>query len=498
MIMTLVTSSQATLQIQKIESQSGFTIIKTSEIELPKDFHIVLHIIDPIEILNVVQKINNTIFTLPKIQQKKFIQDEIETVINKINTIIPHRHKRGIFNGLGTVMNWLYGTMDNNDRQEIEKHLSTIDSNNHEIITNMNQQIKINDNFQKSINRLKISIENDRQEILTKLDFLSDWQYDYYENLIVTENLIKLNIIKSKIEHIQENIASARLNLLNPNILTNDEILTYNINFKKLSHLRLGVAKYNEKKIIFAIKIPTNYVVLNKKLIIPIINSNYKKINDINKYSLEINGTYFEYNPEKSFKELFPLKHCVFSKSCKLINNNDSKVMEIEDNVIILENVRNLEMTSNCDERNFIVSGNYFIDFYNCSIFINKKNYTNYVEKIIEKFVLPESNQTYFNNSLTFDEIVLETQNNLKYINELKYHKIITYSISSFTTILVLVVLFYLLCKQKHKIKIFNKIQENLKSKEGGVTSSYSYDVPIDKNCSPEFIELSKIVNIKK
>lgn len=496
MIITLFPLSHQTLTVEKIERQSGYTIIKTNEIEIPKDFQIILHIIDPEEILNLVNHIEKN---LPYIneQNKQVIQHELESLRNKIHTIIPHRHRRGLFNGIGTLTKWLFGTMDANDRTNIEKYLSTINMNNHNIIDNMNQQIKINDNLQESLNKIKNTIETDRQEILNKFTYFTQKEQEDQNNLIIIQLVMNLNRIKEKVEQIQQNIASARLNLLNPNILTNDEIQTYDIDFKKLSHIRLGVAKYN-KVIIFAIKIPLSYLILNKKLILPISNYENKKINENYKFCLENNNSFYEYNPERSFKELSPLNSCILFNSCKLVNNEKyNNIMNLDDNLIIIENAIELKMNSSCDERRFILKGNFFINFHNCNIVINNELFTNKESKFIDKFVLPETNYTIFNQSLTFDEIVLKTQSNIKEIHELKYHKIINYSLGSFSIILIVICILCLFCKQK-RIQITNKIQENPHLKRGGVTlydsSSTTKQMTQNSKIRPEYLELVKTI----
>lgn len=72
---------------------------------------------------------------------------------------------------------------------------------------------------------------------------------------------------------------------------------------------------------------------------------------------------------------------------------------------------------------------------------------------------------------MEFDKITLNNVDNIKIITELKYHKIISYSLGSIVIILIIIFIIYLYCKHKNiKIQIKNKIQENPKTKEGGVT----------------------------
>lgn len=499
----LLPLTQQTLIVDKIESQSGYTIIKTNEIELPKDFQIILHIINPTEILNLIDNIENNLNLLGNMENKEIIWDEMELIRNKVHTIIPSRYRRGLVDGGGTLLKWIFGTMDNKDKKEIEKHLSIIDINNHNLITNMNQQIKINENFQKSIVQLKNATDEDRKQIFNKLNTLNSIQYQFFKHNTISEQMNKLNFIKSRVEHIQENIASARLNLLNPNILTKEEIMKYDIDFNKLVHIRLGIAKYLHEKIIFAIKIPKNYVILNKKIILPITNVNNKKINEKIKYCLEYNETYFEFNPEKAFKELSYVNSCIFLNNCKLVNSNsNNEIIELQDNIIILEKCTNFKMNSSCDERKFVLEGNFFITFHNCNIVINNQLFSNKQEEFIEKFVLPDSKNILFQNSLTFEETILETENNIKEIKELKYHNKITYSTIIVIIIIILIISIIFYCKQKKvNFKIFKRIQENPQSKRGGVTSSSMSNINNNdfnkSGLSPEFVEMVKSIKEK-
>lgn len=51
------------------------------------------------------------------------------------------------------------------DRQMINKHLEITDNNNHNLITNMNQQIQWNQNFNTYINKLLNTVKMDRETI---------------------------------------------------------------------------------------------------------------------------------------------------------------------------------------------------------------------------------------------------------------------------------------------------------------------------------------------
>lgn len=122
--------------------------------------------INPQEIDNITTALEVNILKSKLSTDKTIIlTNRIETVKSKLNTLIPHRHRRGLFNFVGTIHKWIYGTMDNDDRQEIEDHLKTIDTNNHNIILNSNQQVKINTIFNETFTKIKEAIAKDRENI---------------------------------------------------------------------------------------------------------------------------------------------------------------------------------------------------------------------------------------------------------------------------------------------------------------------------------------------
>ena len=116
-----------------IETELGYTELKTDEIEINDKFDIVLHIIYPHEIDKVIDILEKTINTLDLGTNKEVTIHQISNIRNKLKTIIPHRAKRGLINVGGYALNWLYGTMDDDDRQNIENHLRIVEKNNHNL-----------------------------------------------------------------------------------------------------------------------------------------------------------------------------------------------------------------------------------------------------------------------------------------------------------------------------------------------------------------------------
>lgn len=69
------------------------------------------------------------------------------------------RQKRGLINQIGTVGKWLFGSMDNGDRKKIDQHIQNIEHGIQDTIQTVNQQIHINDYFNRTL-RLLVTKEN--------------------------------------------------------------------------------------------------------------------------------------------------------------------------------------------------------------------------------------------------------------------------------------------------------------------------------------------------
>lgn len=199
---------------------------------------------------------NNSSYILIKEIDK--IDDKLLTLANGHHTI----QKRGLFNFLGTINKWITGTMDDEDRQIINQHLEIIGTKNHNLISNMNQQVQINDNFNTSITKLLNSIKEDRKIIQNFIKIETD-----KTRLSIVTFDIRLNIqqIDRTVSELQDNIILSNLNIIHPSLLTHNEIINYQIDLDKVKNLKIGFSKTSNNQLIFLIKIPYKMTLVNKK-----------------------------------------------------------------------------------------------------------------------------------------------------------------------------------------------------------------------------------------
>uniref|UniRef100_A0A034VS88 Uncharacterized protein n=1 Tax=Bactrocera dorsalis TaxID=27457 RepID=A0A034VS88_BACDO len=283
-----------------------------------------------------------------------------------------------------------------------------------------------------------------------------------------------LNSIKNHIEHIQIYITTAQNGINDANILTKNEIDYYNINIEKIKYLRTAIFE-KERELIFVIKVPKIFFNIQVITIIPIPYLN-KEINAEISNVFKYNDKIYEYKKNKYINECTISKHCTIDKTCELITNVNSEIININDEIIIVKNAKNYLIQNNCGSEALQLNGNYVIKYNNCSIELANQKFSNNYKMFIDKII---SNNITFNTTLTLEELKLTSIHNLKEIEEIKYkNKIVTYSTP--TVVILIVILFVIILMCNHCKRNKKRIQENPSSRGGGVT----YIVPQTTICN--------------
>lgn len=477
-LLAMMTSTvQGLLQVHPIQENNGYVKIKIRQVQIANDTDTILHMIDPIEMKQILEKLESNIEHL-KFEDRQALYTEIRIIKSKLRTIQkPNRQRRGLINVVGSAQKWLFGTMDDTDRQEILAHLQITDENNHNIIKNFNKQIKINDHYNKTLSDLKILIENDRTKILQSINSTNQNVQELNYKILFLDQETKLRYFENKVNQILDNIMATKNNIIHPSMLTLEELDFYNIDFYKLKLLKAGVMEYKDQFLVFAIKIPKSYITTELQMIKAMPNSQMLEINESEELIVEIKGKQYEYKEEALLKDLKISKNCIFQEKCILTYNNVTSIESIDDETILLKNMYNEPLWQNCDKRLINLTGNYLINFNNCTLGIKEKKFYNKKITIYDRYYYPSKTiQIATVKSINFDEIILENINNLNELKELKYHKNVMYgtNISILIVFLIsLLIVISFLCwkKKKEKIRIVNNVKpETSDSKRGGVT----------------------------
>lgn len=484
------------LQVQQIMDNSGFIEVKLTENQLVTETDLILHIIDPKDIISLLNEIIQDLEPLHA-DHKVLLRSQIDLLKSKVKTLLPkHRNKRGLINAVGQVCNFLFGTMDDKDRIDIENHLNTVDSNLHNSITALNQQVKINKHFNQTFMNLRDTLYKNRYQMLDHLDHV-DWAI---KNLILLnayhEQLFKLNTLTNQIEQIQDSVTTARNGIIHPGILTKDEIDNYQIDLNKLKYLRIGVIEYKNNLLVFVIKVPKTLITIQLKAIIPIPNNEFKEIDAFIEKIFEFANQTYSYEENKVLNELKLSKHCSILRNCNYIINNFTEIVTIDEDLILVKNSKNTNLQQNCDSRRVILNGNYLIQFGLCKLRIYNHYFENNKTVFYEKFTYPKTNVTFnFSKKITFDDIALTNEQNINEIVELKYHKKVSYVLLiTFIVLSILIIITIVMLRNKF-FTIVKGIRRDSNSKGGRVMyKSNIEDPPEVENKEASSVELPLFV----
>lgn len=451
------------LQVNQLTENNGYADIKFGDVEIVNTTNTIIHIIDLNELLKTLEILEENIKAVD-LSNKQILLDKIQILHEKTQTIIPNRRrgKRGLINFVGTAQKWLYGTMDDDDRNEILEHFSIVDRNNGNLIKTINKQVAINESFNKSIISLRDSILQDRANFKITFQQIRQTNTEVIRKLLYLDQLSKLNIIERKIEQIQDNIASAKNNFIHPSIFTKEEIEMFNIDFYKLKSLKIGVMTHKDNTIIVAIQIPDKFITTQLRLLTPIPNKNHMEIDYPDENIIEIDNVSLHYEENIILRHLKRSNHCSIRNNCKYNFNEEAQVKKLDDETLLLINMKKEYLKQTCDNRNLILTGNYLVSFNNCNISIINHEFTNKKHIIREKFFYPPSkiiNVTKHDSK--FKNIVLEHENNIQEIEELKVHSKVSYGLNFVLIIIIIsafVIIYFILKKNKITVK-FNETQ---------------------------------------
>lgn len=431
----------------------------------------------------IVHEVNTTTIELTlldlkdKILSRQDDEDEISNVLKRkilqvetnINQIKPRRLRR--WDALGRAWKWMSGSPDADDLRIINTDLNKMTDNS-------NQQIIINDELNQGVNNITDAINKviiSHRKTSTAVDLLNI--------------LMNLDILNNEIDHIQDAILLAKLEMISSKILSHHEIELIN---QILSSQGISPALLDE-----ALSFASATIGTNGEIILFIINiphfsqSTYQhlKIEPIifNSQRIKLNGNEYIHGNGKLFlkngncQKLGNWSLCTQSKlkdvsedDCifKLITGKNSRcnydvishhpaVTEMSQTTLLLNEVNDtLRSTCGISDRN--LTGSFLITYTNCSVSIRNFSFTNQViETTNQQFYLPtvglEIAQHYIEHPTDIHTLNRLHQRNLEHLKKLQlttdtHRWTLIGGLSSSLTIMLLFI--YILFKIKRQTTI--------------------------------------------
>lgn len=448
--------------------------------EVVQDTQTIVHLIRRNHIRDLIDSVEQEIETN---DLSPWIRHKIITLKSKADILIAHRQKRGLINIVGQASKWLFGTMDDKDRDEINEHIQELESNSQNLINGLNKQIKINDYFNETIHLFVQTNQKNQNQILKSFSNLSEEVKNLIKSQRILDISLKLEILDDKLNQILDSIASIKAGILHPGILTSNEINQFKINLEKLQNARSGILEMNQNVLLIGIKIPTSYERIPYKLLTPLPNNDCKEIAENPQKFIEVDKIKYILEKDVLYKnELKPLKTCLDTVCYKRINQKE-EIIRLSNNVILGVNLKNPNIRNNCDERKLNLLGNYILEIRNCTLVINNKTYSDIYKEYEDNYVFEMFNQKWKEINVTFEEANIKYINNLEEIHKFHFHKKLTFSMHGTMFIIMVIVISFVswkFCYNKIKCK---KDCKNLKTlhqeskdhlKEGEVTLEMS------------------------
>lgn len=425
----------------------------------------------------------------------------------KLQALLPgYRTKRGLINGLGTLIKGITGNMDANDALHLNQQIEEILNMNKNITNNMKTQSKLNHDMIQRFENITGHINSQQKIIAEYLNYTNvqfenkirkhDVQIKYIQFL----NHINYNIdiLSSHLNSISEAIILAKLNLISKQILNQKELAKIHVELNKQNvtikssqnvYEFLGLQAYfNDTNIIFNVQIPIlsneTYHMFHviplpleqNKFIItkPYLILNPQNIQFFDNKCPKLEGVFYCQRP--AYKEETNKSRCIGNlilnkpAHCELqVADRSSEIYQPEPNYIIFINAPETQITSTCGVDNQRIKGSILIHFGNCDVKINNIIYTSTVETYwdevnIHPTIFHEVNATTPNHTLytkPLDNFKFSDEQLMSFLEPYALYVDLQGTVFILTSILILVTIVAYMIMRYHIRNIFNSYNTN-------------------------------------
>lgn len=224
--------------------------------------------------------------------QLEHLNSKIDKASSQIISLEPHRSKRGLIDGLGSVIKSISGNLDYTDAIKYDNALMSLQNNQNKIITEYNTHISLSKEFMDEHNHIITKLEKNQIQLNRTMHILFDSGYKYAQYtllkfakfaqvlLIINDNLDYLLSELSRLENILafSNQSHTHHSLLSLDVMNkiigrlksfygNDEIL--DLEPREYYDVIKPAYYYSKNRIVFAFRFP---------IVSPLIFSLYKLV----------------------------------------------------------------------------------------------------------------------------------------------------------------------------------------------------------------------------
>lgn len=146
----------------------------------------------------------------------------LEEKINDLHIPFSTREKRGLINGLGSVIKFISGNLDSQDEEKYNSILEHLQRNQQDLQAQIKAQYSINEAVQRNFNKTLETINFNNKELKKELEF---WTYQKYpmtadSQSILEHHLILLNLLLNTVQDIENSLVACRTGVLHPSVIS--------------------------------------------------------------------------------------------------------------------------------------------------------------------------------------------------------------------------------------------------------------------------------------
>jgi len=387
LFLLLTTGHTQQIQITNTDSDLGYLLFSSLPIQIPVVYEHHCLRINLTEINIITESFGNKIKDSPRM---KYLYNKLLNELNGITIHQQNRQKRGLFDIIGSSFKFLFGTLDENDRVQINKKIDIIAENSIQL-HKLNDVVKfVNEGLEKLTN-----YENNRNSIDT----------------LVYELMQFIEYIKD----IEMGMQLSRLGLFNPKLLNYDKL--ERINSQNILLIKTSTwIDYKNNELLLISHIPINHKTINTIKIIPYPDHNGYQLDysDQQSYFEDENKIYNQDNKEvnnECIKNIIKRKNPI----CNFIPTPSKEMIQyVEPNIILTWILTETTIEQNCQELNgdIKINGSKIIRIKQCRVKIG-----NVI--LSENSLSPEFDLTALYSPINVTKIkIVEHKDVLKLISE--------------------------------------------------------------------------------
>lgn len=254
------------IKITDLQDNPGILPIHLGNARVRSKFHDFIHFFDLLPINDVLKSLRhlylhasktflnkpNSTFYKELETHKKYYQHQLDLAEQKLKGLIPTiRSKRGLIDGLGTVIKGISGNLDANDAIHYETAIMQLQSNQKDIMKNLNSDVSLTGDIIEKFNETVSVLQQNLHLIVSQFQGMVGNFTKLYDNFyfylrirnIIEQMDTSINIVMEFINEIENALSFSKLGTLHHSV----------IKFSQLKNIIDIVGeKYSRENLIFA------------------------------------------------------------------------------------------------------------------------------------------------------------------------------------------------------------------------------------------------------